>query len=431
LIDSHSFTLESEVQNERSAPQDDRLIRLIQITTVPVSLKGFSKGKMRFLQKRGFKVHGISSPGIELEQAAQSEQIAVHAVPMTRRITPFRDLIALWRLYWVIRAIRPHIVHTHTPKGGLLGIIAAWLARAPLRIYTVHGLPLMTARGLKLLLLRVCEMLSCFCAHQVYAVSRSVAETIVQKGLCPATKIKVIHNGSSNGVEAIDQFNPEYYGKKYRQIVREKYKIPADAQVVGFVGRIVRDKGMVELARAWKNLREIFPTLHLLLIGPFEPQDRITREIKTVFRGDSRIHLAGKVEDLPQYYAAMDVCVLPTYREGLPNVLLEAAAMELPVVATQIPGCMDAVVNGVTGILVPPRDALALTEAITTYLYNPDLRRRHGQLGRVRVLSQFRPEALWNAIYEEYLRLLQIKGLPIPGIEQFAEPISNQERRAA
>ena len=386
---------------------------------------------MRFMQEQGMEVHGISAPGRELEEVARSERIEVHAVPMERRITPFRDLISLWRLYWKIRAIRPHIVHTHTPKGGVLGILAAWLARVPVRIHTVHGLPLMTARGVKRKLLRWSEKLSCLCAHQVFAVSRSLAAVAVQEKLCATDKIKVILNGSSNGVDTAGQFNPQRYGEKYRSIIRHKYKIPCNAVVVGFVGRIVQDKGMAELAEAWRNLREEFPSLHLLLVGPFEPQDPIPQEIETLFHDDPRIHIVGHVDESSSFYSAMDILVLPTYREGLPGVLLEAAAMTVPVVATRIPGCISAVAEGVNGLLVRPRDAGALTDALRTYITSPSLRRQHGQAGRKFVMMNFQSKLIWESLYREYARLLKEKGQPVPDGNRFAHLIPTKVRRAA
>jgi glycosyltransferase involved in cell wall biosynthesis len=184
--------------------------------------------------------------------------------------------------------------------------------------------------------------------------------------------------------------------------------------VVGFVGRIVRDKGIVELYQAWKILRARDLNLHLLLVGPFDPQDPVPPGIESRLRKDPRAHLTGMDWDTPRLYAAMDVVSLPTYREGFPNVPIEAAAMGLPVVATRIPGCVDAVQDGVTGTLVPPADAHALARAIEAYVTDPVLRRRHGVAGRERVLREFRQEVIWEALYREYLRLLRERRLPAP-----------------
>ena len=390
-------------------------MKLACVTTVPCSL-GFLSGQPRFLQARGFQVCCISSPGAALEQFACREHIAAHAVKMERRITPLRDLAALWRLYRTLRAIRPHLLHAHTPKGGLLATIAAWLARVPVRIYTIHGLPMMTARGWKRLLLRWTERISCWCATQVLAVSDSIGEVAVAERLCRRDKLSVLLRGSINGVDAAGRLDPQKWGPPCRRAVCQRHGIPEDALVAGFVGRIVRDKGIWELAQAWQTLRAGFPTLHLLLVGCFEPQDPVPSDAEVLLRNDPRVHLAGEVEvaDMPPYYAAMDVCVLPSYREGLPTVPLEAAAMCVPVVATRIPGCVDAVADGETGTLVGVHDAAALAAAVARYLADPHLRRRHGEAGRQRVLRDFRPEAIWEATYRQYIHSLRERGLPVP-----------------
>ena len=386
---------------------------LVHITTVPASLD-FVSGQIGYMQARGFAIRAISSPGARLQAIGEREGIPVYGVEMPRCITPLRDLAAVARIWRCIRAIRPLIVHSHTPKGGLLGMTAAWLARVPVRIYHIHGLPLMTATGTRRLLLRCSEKVSCILAHQVLCVSNSIRRTAIEERLCPASKIKVLHHGSINGVDAEIRHNPARLGPTVRAQTRGKYRIPPEALVVGFIGRIVRDKGMAELAEAWGRIRDEFPNLYLLVVGPFEPQDPLPPEAERVLRNDPRIVLTGVQYDTPLLFSAMDVVLLPTYREGLPVVPLEAAAMSLPVVATNVPGCVDAVVNGVTGTLVPPRDATALADAIRTYLLDPELRLRHGQAGRERVLRDFRPEDIWEAVYQEYVSLLRQKGIPVP-----------------
>ncbi len=380
-------------------------LKLVHIFTVPISLI-FVRGQAAYMKSRGFSVDVISSPGRELDAFAMQEGATPYAVEMTRSIKPLRDLPALFRLWRIFRSVRPRIVHAHTPKGGLLGTIAAFLAGVPVRIYHIHGLRFLTAEGLKRSLLRWTEWISCSLAHQVFCVSPSVREVAITEGICKAEKVKVILRGSSNGVNAAGDFSPERFGSKDRAKLRERYGISADAQVLGFVGRIVRDKGIVELAESWRQLREAFPSLHLLIVGDFESQDPVPADVEQMLRSDPNIHLAGRVDETCSFFAAMDVVILPTYREGLPVVPLEAAAMELPVVATRIPGCTDAVMDGVTGTLVPVHDAGGLTEAVRKYLECPELRTRHGRAGRGRILRDFHPEDVWREIYNEYVGLL-------------------------
>ena len=399
-----------------------RAARLVHVTTVPTSL-AFLTGQVSYMKDRGFEVLAVSSAGEYADSFRATEGVPVHAIDMPRRITPVRDLVALSRMYRYLRRVRPHIVHAHTPKGGLLGTTAAWLARVPVRIYHIHGLPFMTATGVRRALLRLTEKVSCTLAHQVLCVSTSVRDVAVEEGLCSPRKIAVLGNGSVNGVDAVRQFNPERW-TSVRADTRMAHGIPEDALVMGFVGRIVRDKGITDLTESWQQLREQFGNLHLLLVGPFEPEDPLPDTVSEALRFDTRVHLTGPQRVPAPFYAAMDLVVLPTYREGFGIVAIEAAAMALPVVATHIPGCFEAVRDGVSGTLVPPRDPRALTEAIREYLLRPELRHRHGWAGRNRVRRDFTQETIWDALYREYIRLLRERRLPVPPRRRVADLMS-------
>lgn len=375
---------------------------VVHVMTIPVSLF-FLAGQAAAVRRAGFEVHAVASPGRALQAFGEREGVAIHGVPMTRAITPAQDLRALWRLWRTLRRLRPQIVHAHTPKGGLLGMLAAWLSGTPVRIYHMRGLPFVTASGFRRPLLRAVERLSCALAHRVLAISHSTRAIAVQEGICAAGKIRVLLGGG-NGVDATDRFVPK--DESIRSSTRARHGIPPDALVVGFVGRLAHDKGIVELARAWVRIRETDPRLHLLLVGPLEEENAVPADVIAGLRGDPRVHLTGLDWETPPLYAAMDVVALPTYREGFPNVPLEAAAMALPVVATKVPGCVDAVQDGVTGTLVPARDAGALASALLGYLSDPALRARHGEAGRRRVLAEFRREAISQAVADEYRSLL-------------------------
>ncbi|MGI6079107.1 MAG: glycosyltransferase family 4 protein, partial [Fastidiosipilaceae bacterium] len=352
---------------------EDTTVTLAHITTVPQSL-AFVQGQVGYMQARGFRVYAISSPGPRLEPFGRETGVTTHAIEMPRRITPLQDLRALARLWRLLRRLRPTIVHAHTPKGGLLGMVAAWLARIPVRIYHVHGLPLMTAEGLKRSVLTWSERVSCACAHQVLCVSTSVQRAAIDLKLCRNQKISVLASGTINGVDATNRFNPATLPETTRAEMRFAWGIAADAHVIGFAGRIVHDKGIDDLVTAWEQLKAVNPGVHLVLAGVFESQDPVTDTTRTVLQADPDIHLLGHVTNMPAFYQGLDLLVLPTHREGFPYVPMEASAMALPVVATNIPGCVDAVIDGVTGTLVPPRDPAALAEAIARYLDDPDLR---------------------------------------------------------
>lgn len=392
-------------------------IRLAQIVTVPQTF-ALLEGQTRYMAERGFEITGISSAGPYQTGFAARELVRLITVEMPRRITPFQDLRAIAQLVKTLLAIQPHIVHAHTPKGGLLGMIAATIARVPVRIYHMRGLPLMTATGFRRRLLRWSERTSCGLAHRVLCVSHSLRRYAVDEGLCTADKIVTPLGGSGNGIDAFGRFHPDLPADdaaERRREMRERCGIPEDAIVIAFLGRLVRDKGLIELAEAWRTLSARCPSLHLLIAGPYEPQDPVPEATRRTLELDPRVHLLGQTDDARGVYAAADIVTLPTYREGMPNVPLEAAAMRLPVVATRIPGCVDAVQDGVTGTLVPPADADALARALDTYVRDAELRVRHGRAGRDWILREFDREHIWAATHEQYVELLRRH---IPGLNQ-------------
>jgi glycosyltransferase involved in cell wall biosynthesis len=322
---------------------------------------------------------------------------------MARQISPWKDLVAVGRLIILLRQLDVCLVHANTPKGGLLGIIAGRIARVPGLIYQVHGLPQVTATGMRRWILMQTERISAQLARQVLCVSPSVRRLVVDWGLCGAAKVKVLGKGSVNGVDALGRFDPSRLPPDTRMRVRTEWGIPSSATVMGFVGRMVPDKGVTDLIGAWLTLRDVSADLHLVLVGPLEDHTPLPTATLDFISQDSRIHHVGAEWNTPPLYAAMDLVVLPTYREGLPVVPLEAAAMALPVIATDVPGCVDAVRDGITGTLVPAGDVDRLAATLLEYVQTPELRMRHGDAGRQMVLSDFRQESIWEATWSEYL----------------------------
>ncbi len=379
---------------------------LVHVTTVPWSLR-FIAGQVGYMKQQGFEVLAISSPHPFLDEFAAANDVATIAVEMPRSITPRRDAGALWRLAETIKRINPDIVHAHTPKGGLLGTTAAWLAGVPGRVYHIKGLPFETATGTMRQLLRTTERTSCALATDVLCVSAGVRQLAVDEGLVPPEKIRVVAHGSSNGVDARHRFDPARRPRGERAAVRQRWGVPEGATVVGFVGRLVGDKGVNELVQAWSGLRDAYEDAWLVLIGPYEERDPVPEATRRALAEDRRVVVVDEmVGDIEELYGAMDLVALPTYREGLPNVVLEAQAMALPVVGTTIPGCEEAARDGETALLVPVADAHALRDALDRYLGDAQLRRQHGQNGRAWVLRAFAPEGVWRGTCEEYRRIL-------------------------
>jgi lipopolysaccharide/colanic/teichoic acid biosynthesis glycosyltransferase/glycosyltransferase involved in cell wall biosynthesis len=381
---------------------------LVHITTVPQTLL-FLRGQIGYMKSRGFRIVAVSSPGDVLDEVGRSEGIETHALVMPRRITPLGDLVVLFRLVLLFWTLKPDVVHGHTPKGGLLGMMAAALTGVKGRVYTLHGLPMETAAGIRRSLLRLTEQVSCALARRVHAVSESLRRRAAALGVCRLDKIQVLGAGTVNGIDAEKRFAPLRISRIDVAQARRDLAIPSELRIVGYVGRVVRDKGVEDLLEAWMILREEFSDLHLVIVGPEEDQDALPPDAMRRLRSDPRIRMTGYVDSMPATYAMMDVVVLPTYREGFPQVPLEAAAMERPVVATAVTGCVDAVRDGETGMLVPPRDPQALSRALRTYLEDPLLRRRHGTAARSRVLREYRPERLWLHTFWGYESLLGVR----------------------
>ncbi len=382
---------------------------LVHVTTVPETLN-FFRGQIGFMKENGFEVHAISSPGESLKRLGAREAIPTHSVEMSRQITPFQDLAALSKLVYLFHKLKPTIVHAHTPKGGLLGTLAACVSHVPIIVYTMHGLPFVTGKGVKRTILYLTETIACRAAHQVLAVSVSNRQRAIADRVCSDAKIRVLAHGSCNGVDAMGRFNPRRLAPESREGLRTLYQIPSKALVLAYMGRIVRDKGIIELAGAWQILRQKFPDLYLWLIGPEEKQDPIPAEVSTRLKSDPRVRFTnGFVDDPVPFYGAMDIMVLPTYREGFPVTPLEASAMQIPVVATTVDGCPEAVADGETGILVLPRNIFALTNAIESLVLRQDLRRLMGLAGRERVLRYFTPQLIWKSLYQMYFEQLQLR----------------------
>jgi glycosyltransferase involved in cell wall biosynthesis len=381
--------------------------------THALSARHLLKGQLAWLRQRGFEVAVAANPDADLYEVAERERVDVFAIPMEREIAPSADMRSLISLYQLMRRWRPHIVNASTPKAGLLGMMAARMARVPVRVYVLRGLRLESARGWKRTLLAGTERIAAGCSDCVIAVSESLGREYTGQGLAPASKVMVLGTGSSNGVncERIRQSQQMLAAAEH---LRQKIQLPPGVPVIGFVGRLGREKGIAELMAAYRALRREFSSLYLLLVGAVEANGDVEECVLAEIKRDPQILSTGWVDDTAPAYALMDVLALPTYREGVPNAVLEANAMERPVVASRVTGCVDAVVDGVTGLLVPARDSVALAESLGKYLANPELRAAHGLAARARAERDFRPESVWQAVYEQYVRLLKARGLPLP-----------------
>ncbi len=385
---------------------------LIHLATVALSFFYASQlGQFRFMKKQGFEVMAAASPDDRLDCFGRAAEIDTLGIHIERNsITPLRDIRSLWEAWRTFRRLKPGIVHAHSPKGGLIGMVAAFLAGVDVRLYHMHGLIHLSATGLHGKFLYLCERVSCALAHRIYFVSHSNRQVAMEENLCRPSKGKVLSNGSINGVDAEVKFNPRNHD---RPAIRAGISIPRDALIIGFVGRVINGKGVRELMVAWNNLQNKHADLYLVIVGPMEEKDAVPPEVKRRILEDDRIRYVGEVDDTSPFYAVMDILAFPTYREGFGLVAIEASAMQVPVVATNVSGVTDAVVDGQTGVLIPPADAPALEQVLEFYLSHPDVRHDHGRSGRKRVMDLFKPEDIWEAQYKDYMELLQRKNTKV------------------
>lgn len=370
--------------------------KLIRVTTADISLDRLLKGQLRFLNQY-FEIIGVASDTGILKEVGDREGIRVIDIPMHREISIVNDVISLWKLYRFFRKEAPYIVHANTPKGSLLSMIAAWMARIPNRIYLVTGLRYQGASGLFKALLRTMERISCRFATVVIPEGQGVKNTLISDIICKRPS-NVLHYGNINGID-IEYFSVDTI-KESKGEIRQKMGIMDNDFVFIFIGRIVRDKGMCELVEA---LRRFDANVKLLLVGNFEPKlDPLPEDVANFLQNDNRVVYVGWQEDVRPYLKAADILVCPSYREGFPNVPIQAGAMGLPSIVTDINGCNEIVINEDNGIIIQPRDANSLYEKMNWLLNNPEEVKKMSDNARKLITSRYDQRDVWQALLNMY-----------------------------
>lgn len=348
--------------------------------------------------RRGHTVHLATRVAHRGRLLREAGLITVHDLPFSRRMAPGEDALALARTVALFRRIRPALVHAHNPKAGLLAMLAAWLTGVPRRIYTVHGLPHVTAEGARRKVLVATETIACRLAQRVIPVSASVEAELVARGIAAPALIRRTGRGSADGVDA-ERFRPN---PELGRTLRRRRDIPDGAPVLLFVGRLHREKGVADLLGAFERIERSLPEAHLLLVGERDPT---ALPEASALRARPHVHFLGELADPRPAYAAADLLLLPSLREGLPTVVLEAAAMELPTVAYASLGIVDALEADETGQLVPRRDVEALARASISLLQQPERRRQLGRTARARMLRDFDPRRVRAGVLAVYAEL--------------------------
>ena len=383
--------------------------KLIRITTVPLSLDKLLDGQLRFMNSF-YSVIAVSSDKEYLEKVGDKEGIDTFHLEMTRKITPVHDFLAVVKLYRFLRKEKPLIVHTHTPKAGIVGMLAARLASVPHRLHTVAGLPLLETTGFKRKILDFVEKLTYSCATKVYPNSHGLLDIIIKNNYCQDKKLKVIASGSSNGIDT-DYFDPELLTQSQKATLRKQLNIAPEDFVFVFVGRLVGDKGINEMVAAFVSLSQAQgdnrnTKVKLLLVGDYETDlDPVLPLTLALINSNESIITVGFQADVRPYLAASNCLVFPSYREGFPNVVMQAGAMGLPSIVSDINGCNEIIVEGENGTIIPVKNREPLLEKMTRIVTDKEYFMKLQSHAREMIVSRYEQQVVWKAIRKEYKRL--------------------------
>ncbi len=373
-----------------------------------MALRYLLPGQMQFMKTNGFDVVMISAEGKELADVIQKEQCRHIVVPMTRKITPLQDLKCLWMLVKIFRQEKPGIVHTHTPKAGLLGMLAARITGVKVRIHTVAGLPLMVETGFKYQLLKFIERLTYAAATQVWPNSNSLLQFISSNKLCKPGKLRIIAKGSSNGIN-LQRFDPRVLDENILRDIKVAINYNPDNSYLLCIGRLVKDKGIVELLTVFTKMQKENDRLKLVLVGEYEAAlDPLPTAALEQIKSDPSIIHVRWTEHVEYYMHIAHFFVFPSHREGFPNVLLQAGAMGLPVICSKIAGNIDIVKHQQTGLIFDRGNEQQLLEQMHYALEQPAQLQAMANKLREEIQENYNRENIWQNMLEAYKSLVNL-----------------------
>ena len=380
--------------------------KLIRITTVPLAFKTLLRGQMRFMQQEGFDVLMVSADSEDRKAVIENEQCPHIIIPMTRAITPFKDFKSLLQLIRLFKKEKPDIVHSHTPKAGLLAMLAAKYTGVPVRIHTIAGLRFMTASGVSRSIMIAMEKLTGWAAQYVWPNSFSLKQYILGKKLCSESKLEVIGNGSTNGID-LNRFNENSLNPEMLDSIKRKINYKASLFYFLFVGRLVKDKGIEELVLAFEGIYAENKNVRLVLVGNLETElDPINIRVLNIIQSHPAIICTGWDSNVEYYFSVCNLFVFPSHREGFPNVLLQAGAMNCPIVCSEIPGNIDLVQHEQTGLLFKVNDAGSLRDAMLEGINDPDKITAYKKSLFEKINNQFSQIFVHRKIAEKYRQYL-------------------------
>lgn len=380
--------------------------KIVRVTTVTRSLRVLLGNQIDFIKDYYDIILVSNDENGDLQELSTNKNLPYYHVELTRKITPIKDLKALIQLIKILKKEKPEIVHTHTPKAGLIGMIAAKVAGVKHRLHTVAGMPLLEAKGLKYKILVVLEKVTYICSTKVYFNSKTLMKIVNDKKIYKINnKFKVIGNGSTNGVD-INKFDKNHYNNSYIETLKNSEKINPSDVVFLFVGRIVKDKGVNELILAFKKLNAKYENIKLIMLGRYENDlNPILKTTEEEINTNKNILFLGYKKDVRPYFAISDIFVFPSYREGFPNVVMQAGAMSLPSIVTDINGSNEIVKDGYNGQIIPVKNAEALYEAMKDWYLKSDNLSNYKTQSREYIKTNFDQEFVSNKVLEEYNNL--------------------------
>lgn len=379
--------------------------KLIRITTVPQSLQSLLKGQLKYMNTY-FDVLAVSSDASFFEEMLEEQEVRGVRINMTRKITPFTDLISLYRLVKLFRKERPYIVHSHTPKAGILAMLAAKITGVPHRLHTVAGMPLLITMGFTRRILNIVERLTYGCATKVLPNSFAMRDIILDNKLTKSSKLQVIANGSSNGIDTT-HFSLDAIKNSKNQL-REEFGYSEKDFIFIFVGRLVADKGINELVEAFSKLYDKYDEVKLLLVGPYEDElDPLKNSTRDTIENHKAIKAVGFQKDVRPFFKMADALAFPSYREGFPNVVMQAGSMELPSIVTDINGCNEIIIDRKNGLIIPSKSVESLYIAMEEFIFDKELVNSLKSNSRKLIVDRYQQEDVWQAILKMYQELEQ------------------------
>lgn len=381
--------------------------KLVRITTVPLSLDKILDGQLSFMNNH-YEVIAVSSEKEYLIRCAKNEGVRFKHIEMTRKITPIKDFISLIKLISFLKKERPLIIHSHTPKAGILAMLASKITNIPIRLHTVAGLPLMEEKGNKKKMLELIEKLTYSFSTFVFTNSNGLYKYIIENNYVSKNKLKVIGNGSSNGVD-VNYFSPTSVSEKEKEKLKLSLGILENDFTFVFVGRIVADKGINELINAFDTISFQNNAIKLLLVGEQESHlDPLNENTLKLISSNKNIIKTGFQKDIRPFLAVSDALVFPSYREGFPNVIMQAGAMELPVIATNINGCNEIIINEKNGVLIELKNNGAIVKAMVRLIEDEAFYKNLKSNARSMIVSRFERKVICEKILYEYKEMEKV-----------------------